>query len=460
MTRLKNIVLILVLQVTLIHVAYADQVTDLLLGQTKKSVRVTAKTITIQNSVEDDKKICSRLEDIFSELDELKHVTLNVSNGVVELKGNTISDIYRDKAVQLARQVEGVVEVENYITVNLNLKTRLEKTLQQIMSIANHLLTGFPIFLIALSVFIGFWILGGWVSQRKNLYKHITLNKFIAALLGQIVHLFFIIIGLMIALMLMDATALMGTILGAAGVVGLAVGFAVRDTVENYIASVLLSLRNPFDVNDYVLIAGQKGNVVRLTSRATILISPDANHIRIPNATVYKSVIVNYTRLPERRFQFDVKISQKEDILHAQALAIDTLHHIASVLKEPKPSVIVSDLVDEGVILRVFAWVDQGENSISKVRGESIREIKQTFDKNDIVMPGAIYKIVTSSEDETKETKDKVETMSSRTKQKLSKQLKKVQDVTVDRTVEERVEAEHKENSLENLLEDDAPKEI
>jgi small-conductance mechanosensitive channel len=243
-------------------------------------------------------------------------------------------------------------------------------------------------------------------------------------------------------------------------VVGLAVGFAVRDTVENYIASVLLSLRNPFDVNDYVLIAGQKGNVVRLTSRATILISPDANHIRIPNATVYKSVIVNYTRLPERRFQFDVKISQKEDILHAQALAIDTLHHIASVLKEPKPSVIVSDLVDEGVILRVFAWVDQGENSISKVRGESIREIKQTFDKNDIVMPGAIYKIVTSSEDETKETKDKVETMSSRTKQKLSKQLKKVQDVTVDRTVEERVEAEHKENSLENLLEDDAPKEI
>jgi len=449
MMHLKNIVLILVLHVTLIHVAYADQVTDLLLGQNKKSVTVTAKTITTKNSAQDDKKICSRLEHIFSELDELKHVTLNVSNGVVELKGNTISDVYRDKAVQLARQVEGVVEVENYITVNLNLRTRLEKTLQQIMSIAKHMLTGFPIFLIALSVFIGFWVLGRWVSQRKNLYKHITLNKFIAALLGQITHLLFIIIGLMIALMLMDATALMGTILGAAGVVGLAVGFAVRDTVENYIASVLLSLRNPFDVNDYVLIAGQKGNVVRLTSRATILISPDANHIRIP-----------YTRLPERRFQFDIKIAKEEDILHAQALAIDTLNHIVSVLKEPKPSVIVSDLVDGGVILRVFAWVDQRKNSISKVRGEAIREVKQTFDKNHIVMPGAVYHIITSNENESDVTEDKFERMSTHVKQKLSKQLKKVHDVSADRTVEERVEAEHKENPLENLLEDDAPKEM
>jgi acetolactate synthase regulatory subunit len=62
MAILKNIVLIFVLQATLIHVTYADQVTDLLLGQTKKSVTVTAKTITTKNSALDDQKICSRLE--------------------------------------------------------------------------------------------------------------------------------------------------------------------------------------------------------------------------------------------------------------------------------------------------------------------------------------------------------------------------------------------------------------
>jgi len=460
MTILKNIIFILLLQMTFTHMVFADSITDLISVQTEKNEVTSKKVIKTKSSAEDDKKICSRLEKIFSELDELKNITVDVSNGVVELKGNTFSDANRDKALQLASQVEGVVEVQNDISVHSNLTTRVEKTTHHIVSIAKELFDGLPIFLIALFVFVIFWFLGDWVSNRKGLYAYVTVNKFIAVLLGQIVHLLFIIIGLMIALMLLDAMGLIGTILGAAGVVGLAVGFAVRDTVENYIASILLSLRNPFDVNDYVLIDGYKGNVVRLTSRATILISPDANHIRIPNATVYKSVIVNYTRLPERRFQFDVKISKNEDILHAQAIAIDALGRMDSILKEPKPSVLVNELVDGGVILRMFAWVDQLKNSITKVRGGAIREIKQAFDKNDIVMPGAIYNIVTSSEDKTEGAQEKFENMSPHVKQKLSKQLKKVNDVSVDRTVEDRVEAEHKENPLENLLEDDAPKEI
>ena len=360
---------------------------------------------------------------------------------------DSITDLFSVKTEN--NQVEGVVVVQNRIDVNSSLTTRLEKTADHLLSIGKQLLRGLPLFLIALSVFIIFWFLGNWVSDRKGLYKYLTSNKFIVVLLAQIVHLLFIIIGLMIALILLDATALIGTILGAAGVVGLAVGFAVRDTVENYIASILLSLRNPFDVNDYVLIDGYKGNVVRLTSRATILISPDANHVRIPNATVFKSVIVNYTRLPERRFKFDVKISKNEDILHAQVLIIETLSHIDGILKEPNPSVLVSDLVDGGVMLRVFGWIDQRKNSISKVRGGAIRGVKQAFDKNNIV---------TSSEN--KGSKNKVEIMTPDVKQKLSKQLKTVNDVSVDRTVRDRVEVEHKENPLENLLENDAPKEI
>ena len=105
-----------------------------------------------------------------------------------------------------------------------------------------------------------------------------------------------------------------------------------RDTVENYIASILLSLRNPFEVNDLVNIDGNEGNVVRLTTRATILISPDGNHIRIPNSTVFKAVIVNFTRNAERRFQFDVGIDTQQDLLEAQALALQALSSIEGVL--------------------------------------------------------------------------------------------------------------------------------
>jgi small conductance mechanosensitive channel len=114
----------------------------------------------------------------------------------------------------------------------------------------------------------------------------------------------FIVLGVVLALDLFNLTALLGTILGAAGIVGLAIGFAVRDTVENFIASIMLSIRQPFRPKDLVEIEGELGHVIRLTSRATILLSLDGNHIRLPNATVFKAKIINYSRNDERRFTF------------------------------------------------------------------------------------------------------------------------------------------------------------
>ena len=76
-------------------------------------------------------------------------------------------------------------------------------------------------------------------------------------------------------------------------------------------ASIMLSERQPFQPNDFVQIDGHRGNVVRLTSRATILLSPGGNHVRIPNATVFKSRTVNFTRNSERRFEFELSVDNR-----------------------------------------------------------------------------------------------------------------------------------------------------
>ena len=102
-----------------------------------------------------------------------------------------------------------------------------------------------------------------------------------------------LIIGIVLALSVLDASGLVSSVLGAAGLLGLALSFALRDTVENYIVSILLSLRQPFAPNDDVMIEGRQGRVIRLTSRATELLTLDGNHIRIPNAIVFEGVIVN-----------------------------------------------------------------------------------------------------------------------------------------------------------------------
>ena len=108
----------------------------------------------------------------------------------------------------------------------------------------------------------------------------------------------FILFGIVIGLNMLGAGALLGAVLGGAGVVGLALGFAMKDTIENYVSSLMLSLRQPFRANDKVKIDDYEGRVLRLTTRATILLTPEGNHLRLSNSTVFKAVIVNYTAQP------------------------------------------------------------------------------------------------------------------------------------------------------------------
>jgi len=462
--------------------AQADQLTELLTGTASEAPSTTDKVITTDSSNQSDAKIRTRLREIFAELDSLNGIGIAVNKGVITLTGEVDSSKTETKALQLASQVEGVVEVENELTVNRSLQLRLKNTTDKLWALTKQTASSLPLFLIAVLVLVTFWLGGRWVSNRQ-FYKHITPNHFIANLLGQITHLIFIVFGIVLALVLLDATALIGTILGAAGIVGLAVGFAVRDTVENYIASILLSLRNPFQVNDFVSIDGNQGNVLRLTSRATILISPDGNHIRIPNSTVFKAVITNFTRHEERRFQFDVGIDTEQDLLEAQVLAMKALKATEGVLDDPKPLVVIQELGDSNVIIRIYAWVNQVQYSYAKVRSETIRAVKQAYDEASIVMPDPTYNLrlmqadgpmgnlvnaaSAASADSGKQGQSIIEPIEQpktvTTPVVDADDIRDVQDVTPDRTVENKViEEQAKENHEgegENLLNEEAKKE-
>jgi small-conductance mechanosensitive channel len=204
-----------------------------------------------------------------------------------------------------------------------------------------------------------------------------------------------VIVGALVALELLQATALVGAVLGAAGVVGIAIGFAFRDIVENYLASLLLGLRRPFEPNDLVVIAGNEGKVIRLTTRETILMSLDGNHVRLPNAHVFKSVIVNFTRNPLRRLSFKVGIGVSESLVDAQHVGLETLRETAGVCPDPGPFTRVEELADSTVVVQYFAWVDQRAADWHKVRSEAVRRVKAALDAANIAMPVPTYRLET-----------------------------------------------------------------
>lgn len=443
-------------------IANADTINELLGGKVKKAEQETAtKVISTENTRVSDRKIRNRLGEIYRELETLNKVRIDVNKSVVTLTGEVNSASVQEKAISLAKKVEGVVEVKNEIVVTRSVEKRLETTWNKISKLGIQVFNSLPVFLLALTVFVLAWFLGSWVSNRQSLFRRISKNAFIANLLGQIAHLIFIVLGLVLALSLLDATALLGTIMGAAGIVGLAIGFAVRDTVENYIASILLSLRNPFQMNDYVNIDGNEGNVARLTSRATILITSDGNHVRIPNSQVFKAVITNFTRNSQRRFSFDLGIDAAQDLNEAQNLAIDTLENIEGVLRDPKPMALIQNLGDFNVILRVYGWVDQEHYSFGKVRSEAIKKVKAVFDEADIVMPEPIYQIripepLDASKNKKTDTQQLLKKTAAKKKTSTKTKFTEETDLKPDDTVIEQIEEEQTANN-ENLLSPETP---
>ena len=275
---------------------------------------------------------------------------------------------------------------------------RFQSLKNQFVEMWDQIIHFTPIFLVALLILAVFYFIAKFVANLDFLFKGIK-NLFLKDLMRQLVRLVILGIGLLIALELLDATALVGATLGAAGVAGIAIGFAFKDLIENYIAGILLSLRQPFDPGDHVLIDGEEGKVIRLSSRSTIFLTLDGNHLRIPNAKVFKATILNYTRNSKRRFGFSVGVGVNEDLVSAQTLGVNILKDMKSVLDDPPPTSEVRELGDSTVNLHFYGWVDQSKSDFKKAKSAAIRLVKTAFDDVKIDMPMPSYLLYTQSAD-------------------------------------------------------------
>ncbi|MEP7185183.1 MAG: mechanosensitive ion channel family protein [Rhodanobacter sp.] len=264
---------------------------------------------------------------------------------------------------------------------------------QRLADEAYRLLAALPLLLLALVIVWIAWLLGSWLSRRSLLNRVARRNPFLTDLARTTVRWLVVMVGILIALEILNATSLVGAVLGTAGVLGVALGFAFKDILENYLAGILMSLRQPFAPRDHVVIAGNEGTIVSLTSRATILMTPDGNHLRLPNALVFSSVTLNYTRNPTRRFQFEVGIGVSENLVRAQRIGVAELSQLDGVIAVPPPRAFINELGDSNVQMRFQGWVDQRSHDFLQVRSEAIRNVKLALEAAGMDMPEPIYRV-------------------------------------------------------------------
>ena len=340
----------------------------------------------------EDDRIAERIGGIFAELPAFQSVAVEVSEGVVTLSGRVPSADAITRAENIAARVSGVVTVENALERDLSVEENLS-VLGKFSEIAEGFLEILPLLLVALVTAIAIGVLGYLIAGFGGVWSRIAPNAFLAELIRSAIRFVFVVGGIVIALDMLGAGALMGAVLGGAGVIGIALGFAMRDTIENYVASLMLSLRQPFRANDWVLIDSYEGRIIRLTSRATILMTLDGNHLRIPNSQVFKAVILNYTRNPQRRFEFELGIDADDDPRKAMQIGTDILAGLPFVLSDPEPSARIQQVGDSNIVILFLGWVDQREADWYKSRSLAIAAVKEALEDAGFALPEPIYRL-------------------------------------------------------------------
>ncbi|UUV22752.1 mechanosensitive ion channel family protein [Paenimyroides aestuarii] len=192
------------------------------------------------------------------------------------------------------------------------------------------------------------------------------------------------------ALLFLSVAANLGfqttAILGALSGLVLAVGLALQGSLSNFAGGVLILLFRPFEVGDYIEnSAGTDGTVDKIDLLYTTLTTAQGIKVFSPNGALANSVIRNFSKITNRRFEYLVGISYEDNIQTAQRVILDILNNDPRVIKEPAPDVFVSELADSSVNLTIRAWASKDDYWAA--RNSLQQEIKVALDKAGINIP-------------------------------------------------------------------------
>ena len=352
-----------------------------------------AEQIKVQ-PIANDQAIDQRLTNILQATGWFSDIAVQVDEGVVFLDGQSSSEDYRIWAGKLAGKVTDVVAVVNRIEVIDGSPWDFSPAIGELSNIWRGVLQSLPRFGMGamVLVLVGFIAKMTTVGLRKILEQR--LNPLLRDVAARIISILVFLLGFYLALQVAGLSWLSATVLGGTGIAGLVAGIAFRDLLENYLASVLISIRNPFRIGDLVEISSHLGIVERVTTRGTVLMNQDGNHVQIPNSIVYKSIIRNFTANPNRREIFEVGIGYDTKASQAQEVALKVLSDHPAVLNEPEFLVLVDQLGSATVNLKVYFWYDGSRYNGLKVKSSLIRLVKQAFEKENISMPDEAREIL------------------------------------------------------------------
>lgn len=229
---------------------------------------------------------------------------------------------------------------------------RLEET-------GSGLVEALPLIVTALLILLGFILLGRlikWLVSRfaTDRRKH----RNFALAIGRLTQGLVIVIGLLVAAVIVFPNFTPTKLLEFIGLGSVAIGFAFRDVLQNYLAGILLLLNEPFRIGDQIIFKEYEGTVEDIQTRATMVRTYDGRRVVIPNAELFTNSVLVNTAFENRRIEYDISIGYGDDIAQAKRIILEVLGQEESAKAEPRPDVLVFELGGDAVVLRARWWID------------------------------------------------------------------------------------------------------
>lgn len=341
-----------------------------------------------------DAKIEERLQRILTSTGWFEATRVSVQDGVVFLDGTTRTQEHRAWAGTLAENTQGTVAVVNRIEANADVRSTLSRAGEEFTSFYRQVVRAWPLVVLAVLIILATWLVARLVALAVRRVFAGRMSPLLLSVMARAFAIPVFLLGIYFVLQFSGLTRLAITVLGGTGLLGIIIGFGLRDIAENFLASILLSVRNPFRSGDLIDVGGHTGIVQNLNVRSTVLLTLDGNQVQIPNSTVYKSIIKNYSSIPSRRAEFTVGIGYDSSAAKAQVVIAEVLREHPAVLETPEPLVLVEELGAATVNLRIYYWFDSAAYSPNKINSALLRQTKNALLKGGIELPDSAREVI------------------------------------------------------------------
>lgn len=281
----------------------------------------------------------------------------------------------------------------------MNIWEQLQENLQDYWRILVLSLPKIAIAIIILCLFILLAFFLGRIFRRRMLGK--ASDSITVTFVVRVTKSVLITVGIILAFHAMGFKGIAGGMLAGAGIGAIVIGFAFKEIGENFLAGIILVFDRPFNIGDTVMINGNMGYVISLKFRTTHIKSLDGKDVYVPNGSVIRNDVVNFTRDGLLRHEFVVGLDYDDDIPSASKLIVETVNKNPKVIRNEKTQVLVDNFQINTVDLKVFFWVNTFDYMIEAliIKSEVMAAVKHALLANNFNLPANIQELKSYNRD-------------------------------------------------------------